>query len=132
MGRSRAMAGTVLIVEDDRELQELYAAMLEEFDCRIIQAYDGEEAWQKLQTTTPDLILLDIILGETMGDGLFARVKGDRRYKGIPIVVVSVLSASSKQCRRMLEIDPNVVFLRKPFQKAQLLDQVRAYLSGNR
>jgi CheY-like chemotaxis protein len=126
------MAGTILIVEDDRELQELYGEMLENVDCQIIPAYDGEAAWQKLQTTVPDLILVDIILGETMGDGLFARVREDSRYKGIPIVVVSVLSASSRQCRRMREIDPNVVFLRKPFQKAQLLDQVRTYLSGNR
>jgi two-component system phosphate regulon response regulator PhoB len=126
------MAGKILIVEDDRELQELYAAMLEDSDYQITQAYDGEEGWEKLQEMTPDLILLDIILDEMMGDTLFARIKQTPRHRDVPVIVVSVLSASSRQCRHLLEIDPNTAFLRKPFQKAQLLDMVANGLAHGR
>jgi CheY-like chemotaxis protein len=126
------MAGKILIVEDDRELQELYAAMLEDSDYQITQAYDGEEGWEKLQEMTPDLILLDIILDKMMGDTLFARIKQAPRHRDVPVIVVSVLSASSRQCRHLLDMDPNTAFLRKPFQKAQLLDMVANGLAYGR
>ena len=121
------MACTVLSVEDDDELQEIYAAMLKETDCQITPAYDGEEAWDRLQETTPDLILLDLILDEMMGDQLFAKIKQSPRHRDIPIVVVTVLSAEG--CRQLLEVDPRTLFLRKPFQKAQLLEVVQRGLA---
>jgi len=126
------MACTILIVEDDRELQELYTAMLEDVDCQIVRAYDGQKAWEKLQEAAPDLILLDIIMDEMMGDALLARIKQDPRHRDTPIVIASVLSASSGQCRHLLEMDPNIVFLRKPFQKAQLLNMVANGLAHGR
>jgi CheY-like chemotaxis protein len=122
------MARTILIVEDDRELQELYGAMLEDVDCQIIPAYDGEEAWAKLKAMTPDLILLDVILDGMMGDALFARIKQHPRHRDIPIAIVSVLSLP--QCKHLLEVDPQTIFLRKPFQKRQLLDVVERGLTA--
>jgi CheY-like chemotaxis protein len=121
------VACTILSVEDDNELQEIYAAMLEETGYQIICAYDGGQAWDKLQETTPDLILLDIILDEMMGDRLFAKIKQSPQYKDIPIVLVTVLSA--ERCRQLLEVDPRTLFLRKPFQKAQLLEVVKRGLN---
>jgi CheY-like chemotaxis protein len=111
---------TILSVEDDHELQEIYAAMLEETGCQIIRASGGQEAWDKLQETTPDLILLDMILDGMMGDQLFARIKQSPHHKDIPIVLITVLSAQT--CRPLLEMDPRTLFLRKPFQKEQILE----------
>jgi len=124
------MTCTILIVEDDPELHDLYAAMLEHTDCRIVRACDGLDAWDRLQETTPDLILLDIILGEMMGDEFFRRVKHELAYRDIPIAIVSVLSPET--CRHLLEMDRRTMFLRKPFRKADLLDLVGKGLTQNR
>lgn len=116
------MSGTILIVEDDGELQELYSTMLEDVDCQIIQAFDGIEALKKLEETVPDVMVLDIILDEMMGDELFERIKQEPEYAAIPIIIVSVLPA--ERCQHLLEMDPETVFLRKPFRRWQLVDAV--------
>ena len=121
------MSCIILIVEDDPELHELYAAMLEQTDCGIVQAHDGLDAWARLQEKTPDLILLDIILGEMMGDEFFAKVKQEPAYRDIPIAIVSVLGPET--CRQLLEMDRRTLFLRKPFRKAELLDVVERGLA---
>ena len=124
------MSCVILIVEDDDELQELYAAMLEHTDCCIIRAYDGLDAWDRLQETTLDLILLDIILGEVMGDEFFVKIKQAPAYRDIPIVIVSVLAPETIQ--HLLEIDPRALFLRKPFRKAELLDVIEKGMAQHR
>jgi len=123
------MTCTILIVEDDPELHELYAAMLEHLDCCIVRAHDGLEAWDRLQETIPDLILLDIILGEMMGDEFFTRVKQVPAYRDIPIAIVSVLAPET--CRHLLEMDRRTLYLRKPFRKAALLKVVEEGLAQN-
>ena len=116
------MSGKIMIVEDDEELQELYLTMLEGVDCQIIQAYDGNPDIKKLEETLPDVMVLDIILDDMMGDELFVRIKQDPRYAEIPIIIVSVLPV--ERCQHLLEMDPGTVFLRKPFRRGQLVDVV--------
>ncbi|MBN1135699.1 MAG: response regulator [Anaerolineae bacterium] len=123
------MSRAILIVEDDPELHEMYAAMLEHTDCRIIRAHDGVDALDRLHETTPDLILLDIILGEMMGDDFFARVKQEPAYRDIPIAIISVLAPEAY--RRLLEMDSRTLFLRKPFRKGELVDVVEKCLAQN-
>jgi CheY-like chemotaxis protein len=117
------MSGRILIVEDDEELQELYLNMLDEVECEIVQAYDGVEALEKLAAGAPDVIILDIILDEMMGDELFIRIKQDSQYADVPIIVVSVLPI--ERCRHLLAMDPRTIFLRKPFRRGELLEAVR-------
>ena len=121
------MTSTILIVEDDDELHEIYLAMLETVDCRIIQAYDGLEALEKLVDTTPDLILLDIVMDEMMGDKFLLEIRRRSRYAAIPVVIVSVLPI--ERCHHLLERDSKTVFLRKPFRRGQLLDAVESGLA---
>jgi CheY-like chemotaxis protein len=121
------MTCTILIVEDDDELHELYAAMLETLDCRLIQAYDGVEALEKLVDTTPDLIILDLILDEMMGDEFLLDVRRKSQYADIPVIIVSVLPI--ERCQNLLDGDSKTVFLRKPFRRGQLLDTVEGSLA---
>ena len=121
------MIPCLLIVEDDPELQELYTTMLDGLECEIVQAYDGGEALEKMAETRPDLLILDIILDEVMGDVLYQQLRQMPHYARLPVIVVSVLSAD--RCRDLLEPDDRTIFLRKPFRHEQLLEAVRAGLS---
>lgn len=113
------MTKSILIVEDDPELQELYLVMLDNEGYRIVLTADGTEALEKLQEVQPDLILLDIILDEMMGDELFVRLKQDPHTARTPIVLATVLPA--ERCQQLLEIDSTTLFLRKPFRRSELL-----------
>jgi CheY-like chemotaxis protein len=113
----------ILIVEDDEELQEYYIMMFEGLDYQIVQALDGKEALQKLREVTPDLIILDILLDEMMGDAVFVQVKRDPHYADIPIVIASVLPPENSA--QLLGMDPKTIYLQKPFTRRQLLEVVK-------
>ena len=116
------MTVRILLVEDDRDLQEIYLGMLEGTGWQIAQAYDGWQALDQLAEAGADLIVLDIILDEMMGDELYLRLKQDERYADIPVVVVSALP--EQRCQRILEVDPTTAFLRKPFRRQELQEAV--------
>jgi DNA-binding response OmpR family regulator len=121
------MAKTILIIEDDPELQDLYAAMLIDTDYQIIEAFDGGDGLQRVAEAGPDLIILDIVLDEMMGDEFFRRIKQEQAHADIPLVVVSVLTY--EQCEKMLAIDPRTIFLRKPFRRQEFLAAVEQGLA---
>ena len=116
------MTATLMIVEDDGELQELYSAMLEGLGCDIVLVGDGVEALENLETTEPDVVILDILLDRMMGDEFHRRMREDPRHRETPVVVVSVLSRD--RLEQMLEMDDRTVFLRKPFRKQELVEAV--------
>ena len=118
----------ILIVEDDLELQELYTMMLDAVDCELVRALDGEQALQKLADPLPDLVILDILLDKVMGDEVFAQMRQVPRYAGIPVIVVSVLSAD--RCEDLMTMDGRTFFLRKPFRRENLLEVVHKALAG--
>lgn len=113
---------TIMIVEDDQEFQDIFTMMLEETGHNIIRAYDGNDALDKLEKQRPDLIILDILLEAMMGDALFLQLKRVPEYANIPIIVVS--SFPARDYKNLKEIDPQLVFLEKPFTKEALLKAV--------
>ncbi len=122
------MSKRILIVEDDQELQELYAAMLEDEDYQLVAAFDGSDALQRLREAPPDLIVLDIILDEVMGDAFFLQVKQQSEYADIPVVIASVLPVET--CGKLLQTDARTVYLQKPFNKREFLEVVEKGLNG--
>jgi len=122
------LSARILLVEDDVVLQEIYGHMLEGEAYQIVPAYDGVDALVRLEEGGADLIVLDIILDEMMGDDFYMRIKRDVRFADLPVVVVSALPA--ERCQRMLDVDPTTAFLRKPFRRGQLLEAIERGLRG--
>lgn len=52
----------ILVVEDDRDLNNAYSIILRNEGHEVVEAYDGKEALQKLKDFSPDLILLDLLM----------------------------------------------------------------------
>jgi twitching motility two-component system response regulator PilH len=120
------MPGWILIVEDDEELHELYEIMLADLDYDLVRAYDGTEALEQLQDVSPDLILLDMLLDEMMGDEFLTEMRHDPQCANIPVVIASVLPL--EECGHLVDTDPHVAFLQKPFRKEALLTLVQRQL----
>lgn len=51
---------TVMIIEDERLLNDAYAQVLQSTGIKLLRAYDGQEALDILQNETPDIVLLDL------------------------------------------------------------------------
>ncbi len=69
------MAKEIMIIDDERDFQEIYATMLEGRGYDLIYAYDGDEAMQMLNDNIPDLIILDMMMDMVTGDTFFLTLK---------------------------------------------------------
>jgi CheY-like chemotaxis protein len=114
---------TILIVEDEHNLQNLYELMLEGTGCEIIRAYDGYEALEKLTEKKPDLIILDLLMNMIMGDTFFLHLKNMPDYADIPVIIISAYS--ERRYKNLRKTDPNLIFIKKRYlTRERLLDEV--------
>lgn len=117
------MAKTIMIIDDEREFQEIYAVMLEGRGHNLIYAFDGDEAIQMLKDNIPDLILLDMLMDMVMGDTFFLHLKSFQEFSDIPIIIIS--SIPQKQYKSLAKIDQNLVYLSKTkLTKERLLEEI--------
>lgn len=81
---------TILLVEDDSFLIDIYSTKFKEAGFEVSVAEDGEEALKKIQEKKPDLLLLDIVLPRIDGWEILERIK-KQNLKSFKIVVLSNL-----------------------------------------
>src|SRR3990167_3887662 len=82
---------TILIVEDDEFLRSLTAKRLEKENYHIEVAIDGENAISVMETTRPDLILLDLLLPGKDGFEVLKKIRETEATKIIPVIIFSNL-----------------------------------------
>ncbi len=111
-----------MIVEDEQVFHDLYAEMLKDTDYRLIHAYDGDEALEKLEEKKPDLILLDMLLDMVTGDTFILYLKGMPGFADIPIIVLS--SSNKRDYKNLLKMDPSIVFLDKGITREKLIGEI--------
>ncbi len=117
------MCKSMMIVEDEQVFHDLYTEMLEETDYRLIHAYDGDDALEKLEDKKPDLIILDMLLDMVTGDTFFLYLKGMPDFADIPIIVLS--SSNKRDYKNLLKMDPSIVFLDKALTKERLIGEIK-------
>lgn len=117
------MTQTILVVEDDLYIQELIAEFLKAQSYRVEVAENGQEAWDKLQHQSFDLVILDIMMPKLDG---FSLCKMIRNNWSTPVIIVSALSEEKDQLKAFeLEADD---YITKPFSFNILVKRVEAVL----
>src|SRR5215212_2037849 len=91
-GESFLPQSTVMIVDDNPQNVELLQAFLEALPVKIVTAYDGVEALEKVAEHDPDLILLDIMMPRMSGFQVCRKLKTDADTKDIQILIVTALN----------------------------------------
>src|SRR3954451_6083543 len=117
---------TVLIVDDNAQNVELLQAFLEALPVKVVTAYDGVEALEKVQEHRPDLILLDIMMPRMSGFQVCKKLKSDPDTKDIQILMVTALNelGDIEQASESGTDD----FVSKPVNKFELLTRVKSLL----
>ena len=114
---------TVLLVEDDPEVRETTAALLEDIGCRVMRASQAAQAQEILATSAPkiDLVLSDIVMPDSISGIELARdVRA--KYPDLPVVLMTGYSAAAGAAA-----GDGQPMLFKPFSRAQLEEVVREY-----
>ena len=114
---------TILIVEDDPDLQEALADLLQSRGYRVSSAGDGAKALQRLrESDAPCLILLDLMMPVMDGHEFLAHRNADPALAGIPLVVISAGRDPQGS------VAPGAVeILYKPFEYDDLIRIVQRY-----
>jgi DNA-binding response OmpR family regulator len=81
----------ILLIEDDVFFQKFYSTKLQENSVEVEIAGDGEEGLSKMKTTSPDLVLLDLIMPKMDGFAVLTARSQDENLKKIPVIVFSTL-----------------------------------------
>jgi len=116
----------VLVVEDEPAIQELIAYNLKQAGHQPLRADDAEHALRLVQEALPDLILLDWMLPGLSGIELARRLRGDRRTKAIPIIM---LTARADEQDKLTGLDTGADdYITKPFSPRELNARVKAVL----
>lgn len=114
---------TILIVDDDLQLLQLVALNLELEGYDVLLASDGKQALTQIETHTPDLVLLDVMMPRMNGFAVCHRV---REFSTVPIIIITAQGRSQDKVRGLdLGADD---YLTKPLDMDELLARVRAVL----
>jgi len=115
--RAPAAGSTILIVEDDPDLQFTLRGVLEERGYRVVTAGHGADALSLLDEVAPSMVVVDLSTPVADGWELIERMKSHRAWRAIPICVISAHA-------RLHEPKHIVAALRKPIDPALLLETV--------
>lgn len=118
------MGITILVIDDHPLNLKLASQVLQSAGHRVIQAEDAERALELLEAGVPDLVLTDIGLPGMDGLELTRRLKGDPRYRHLPVVALTA-SAMKGDESRILDAGCDA-YIAKPVDTRTLAAQVAA------
>ena len=110
----------IMIVDDDRHINEMLNERLREEGYEVIAAYSGTEAQLLLAGEKPDLILLDLMLPGLSGEELIQQIKG------IPVLVLSAKAETADKVGLLRGGAAD--YMTKPFEMEELLARIDVQL----
>jgi len=119
---------TVMVVDDSLTVRKVTQRLLVREGYDVMLAKDGVDALRQLQDRRPDVMLVDIEMPRMDGFDLTRNLRGDERYRDIPIVMITSRTADKHRNYAMsLGVD---VYLGKPYRDDELLRHVGGFTRG--
>lgn len=118
------MSKKILVVDDEKNIQELIGYNLEVNGFKAEIACSGEEALEKIQNTVPDAVILDLMLPGIDGLEVCRQIRTNSSTKDIPVIM---LTAKSDEFDKVLGLELGADdYITKPFSTRELMARVKA------
>jgi two-component system chemotaxis sensor kinase CheA len=117
----------ILVVEDSITSRILLKNILESAGYRVRTANDGIDGFAKLLEQPVDLIMSDVDMPRMSGFELTAKIKSDRRYSALPVVLVTALE-SPEDKKRGIDVGADAYIVKSSFDQSNLLEVVKRLL----
>jgi DNA-binding response OmpR family regulator len=116
------MPRTVLIVDDERDTNDIMASLVRARGFEPIQLFSGNQVWSAVTEKPPEVVLLDLMLPDVDGFAVCDRLKRNRETNLIPIVMVTALQNAHHRAAGV-RVGANG-YLIKPFTPDQLYEAI--------
>ncbi len=118
----------VLVIDDDPTSHDLVARHLGSSSCHVLSAFSGPEALRIVETITPDVIALEVVLPGMDGWEVLARLRANPNLAAVPVVMMSMLPDVGG---RAVGLGADA-FITKPLDRALLLQHVHRLVGESR
>lgn len=118
---------TILLVEDDAFLAEIYMTRLTGGGFEVVIAHDGEEAMSLAREIRPSLVLLDLVLPKRDGFSVLEEIKKDEELKNIPVVILSNLG-EPQDIERGKKLGASSYIVKAHFTPTEVFNEVKKIL----
>ena len=118
----------VLIADDEAAVLEIMARKVASAGFEVITASDGKEAWERIQSEHPDVVILDLIMPHMDGFGVLSQLRTNPlSAKWVPVIIVSAMDEMQDMHKSFnLQADHYLV---KPCQIEDILKAIKLMIS---
>jgi len=118
----------IMIVEDNKDTLDVIDIYLNSVNYETIKINkDFSSILDKIKQTNPDLILMDIFLGECSGIELIKQIKNSEEHSNLPIIAVTALTDASSKKYIMKNADADA-YIGKPFEREELIEIIDIFI----
>lgn len=114
---------SILAVDDSASMRQMVAFTLKSAGYEVIEAVDGQEAWEKAAGQPIDLVLADQNMPRLDGIGLTRKLRQSERFRDTPILILT--TESSEQMKQAARDAGATGWLVKPFDPLKLIEVIR-------
>lgn len=116
----------ILVVDDDPDLLELVTLVLKRSQYQVTALQDGTKVFPTIAEIKPDVILMDIYLGNADGRIICKELKSDDKFNTIPVILYSAGNITSQSITDAMADS----FIVKPFNNTEILDKIQELQPG--
>ncbi|MBF0239249.1 MAG: hybrid sensor histidine kinase/response regulator [SAR324 cluster bacterium] len=118
----------ILIVDDSLTTRMMEKTILESAGYKVDLAVSGEDALEKVEQTSYQLLVVDVEMPGINGFELTKKLKASQTYSGVPVIIVSSL-ASPEMKRKGIDSGANAYIVKGEFDQAVLLDTIQSLIT---
>jgi len=117
----------ILLVEDDPFLSDIYTTKLKKEGFSVDIALDGQECLKKLEKSTPDLVVLDVVLPKVDGWEVLSSIRKQEKFKDLKVVILSNLGQKD-EVEKGLSLGATAYFIKAHYTPAEIVEEIKKIL----
>jgi two-component system alkaline phosphatase synthesis response regulator PhoP len=123
------MALKILVCDDERHIVRLIQVNLERQGWEVVTAYDGKEGLEKIRSSHPDLVVLDVMMPYMDGFEVLKSLRREPEYQELPVIMLTA-KAQDKDVFEGYHYGADM-YLTKPFNPMELVTFVKRIIGGD-
>lgn len=123
------MQKRVLLIEDDPFLIDVYETKLKKSGYKVEVVEKGDLAFEKIKSTNPNLILLDIVLPKMDGWEILKKIKKEEETKNCKVVILSNLG-QKEEVDKGLKMGAEKYFIKAHYTPEEIIKKIDKLLNG--